>query len=542
MKKRTFAVAAALAATVAFTLSACAPAAPDAKAPNEAGPVVVSDKTLSIGTTSDVVNFNPVLGNSRTDSWVTNLMYPHLLMIDEKGKKQPNLATEWGYVDDKTGFYEIQEGLTWSDGEPLTAEDVAWTLNAVKRDEAPGTFFGQLGSLDEATAVSETRVELKLVAPDSSIIDEIGFWGVVVPKHIFEPQGSIADFSNDGSDGGWVGLGPFVMSDFQVGQHYTLERVEKYPLVEGGVPGPAKVVFRVYPDVNTEILALQSGEIDVIANALPPAQVDKLSKTDGIEVYEAPGLGYAHMVYNMEHPDLAKTEVRQALAHAVDYEAIRSVALLGQAVSTQSSPLMPVLADYHDDSLSEYAFDPEKSRELLEKAGYEADAQGNFGLKFTLIYSLQDSVTAQWAQMVKDSTAQAGIEVELKGAERNTYLAMTNEGNYELYAGNFAIMDDPVTNFSLSYLPGAAINYTRVDDPKLNALIEEAIVTFDESKKIDIMREANKIVHNEVYDNIMYTQNLFFATSSKWSGFEALPSELLSIVNPNSIASLSYAE
>lgn len=280
----------------------------------------------------------------------------------------------------------------------------------------------------------------------------------------------------------------------------------------------------------------------MIANALPPAQVEQLGNTDGLQVIEAPGLGYAHLVYNMDRPDLAKTEVRQALAHAVDYDAIRTVVLQGQAVSTGSSALMPVLAKYYDKSVKEYEFDPEKSRSLMEKAGYAADASGKFPVSFRLIYSLQDSVTSQWAQMVKDSAAEAGITIELQGTERNTYLSMTSEGDYDIYAGNFAIMDDPVTNFSLSYLPGGAINYTHVDDPDLNALIEEGMVTFDQDEKISIMRKANKIVHEQVYDNIMYTQNLFFAASDEWAGFIAKPSELLSIVNPLSLASAHPVE
>ncbi|WP_430591711.1 ABC transporter substrate-binding protein [Humidisolicoccus flavus] len=539
--KRKPVLAAVTAAVLVAGLSACAPSAPEGGG-GASGGGTTTDATLSIGTTTDVVNFNPVLGNSRTDSWVTNLMYPHLLSISDDGSKEAHVATDWGYVDETTGYYEIRDDLTWSDGEPLTAEDVAYTLNAVKADEAPGTFFGQLGNLDVAEAVSDTRVELTLTQPDSSIIDEIGFWGVVVPQHIFEPQGSIATFANDGSDGGWVGMGPFIMSDFQVGQHYTLERVEDYPLIESGTPAAAKVVFRVYPDVNTEILALQSGEIDVIANALPPAQVEQLRSTDGIEVIEAAGLGYAHLVYNMDQPDLANVLVRQALAHAVDYEAIRTVVLQGQAVSTGSSALMPVLANYYDETVTEYAFDPELSRSLMEEAGYVAGADGKFPISFRLIYSLQDSVTAQWATMVKDSAAQAGITIELQGTERNTYLAKTQEGDYDIYAGNFAIMDDPVTNFALSYLPGGAINYTHVDDPELNALIEEGMVTFDEEQKIEIMREANKIVHEQVYDNIMYTQNLFFAVSDEWTGFISKPSELLSIVNPLSLASATPVE
>lgn len=533
MRHRGFAFGAVAAAAV-LALSACAPQAPEEAA---GGTPTAGDDTLTIATTTDVVNYNPLIGNSRSDYWMTNLMYPHLLSIGDDGSKSAELATEWGYVDDTTGYYEIRDDMTWSDGTPVTANDVAFTMNAVKRDAPSGTFYGQMTNFESATAVSDTRVEITLTQPDSSIVEEIGFWGNVVPQHVFEPAGSVAEFPNDGSNGGWVSAGPFVMDSVQVGQSYTLERTEDYPLVEGGTPLPAKIVYRVFPDVNTEILALQSGEVDVIANSLPPAQVKQLQGTDGIEVQEVTGLGYSHMTYNMTNPDLAKVEVRQALAHAADYEAIRNVVLQGQAVSTGSSPLMPVLSKYYDDSITEYEFDTDKSRELMEKAGYTADANGMFPVSFRLIYSLQDPVTSQWAQLVKDSSAKAGISIELQGTERNTYLAMTNQGDFDIYAGNFAIMDDPVTNFALSYLPDGAINYTYVDDPELNALIAKAAQTFDEDEKISIMRDAAKIVHENVYDNIMYTQNLYVAHSSDWSGFISKPSELLSIVNPISVAS-----
>src|SRR3546814_18571281 len=92
---------------------------------------------------------------------------------------------------------------------------------------------------------------------------------------------------------------------------------------------------------------------------------------------------------------------------------------------------MPVLSEYYDDSITEYEYDPELSRELMEEAGYTADGSGMFPVSLRLLYSLQDPVTSQWAQLVKDGAAEAGIPIELQGLERNTYLAMTNEGDYD---------------------------------------------------------------------------------------------------------------
>ncbi|WP_236791101.1 ABC transporter substrate-binding protein [Amycolatopsis sp. GM8] len=528
------ALAGAAAVAVLFT-AACAPSGPPA------GESAVSDATLTIATTTDVVNYNPLIGNSRSDYWITNLMYPHLLSIQPDGSKGPELAEKWGYVNDTTGFYEIKPGLTWSDGQPLTAKDVAYTLNAVKKDKPAGTLYGQLANFDSATAVSDTRVEVKLSHPDASLIPEVGFWGNVVPQHVFEPAGSVAKFANDGSKGGWVSAGPYVLTSVQRGQSYTMKRVDNYPLVPGGKGKAAEVVYRVYPDVNTEILALKNGDVDVIANSLPPAQVKQLQSTPDIKVAEVPGLGYSHMTYNMTKPDLAKKDVRLALAHAVDYDAIRRVVLQGQAVSTGSSQLMPVLSAYYDKSVTEYEYNPDLSRQLLTQAGYKPDGNGNFPLSFRLIYSLQDPVTTQWATIVKDGAAKAGVTIQLQGIERNTYLAMTDKGDFDIYAGNFAIMDDPATNMSLAYLPGGAINYSYVDDPALNALIDKARVTFQQPDQIPIMRDAAKLVRDNVYDNIMYTQNLYVAYRSAWSGFAVKPSELLSIVNPVSVASATKA-
>lgn len=530
----------AAALSAALALGACAPEAPQSG--DGGGGQEVTDPTLTIATTTDVVNYNPLVGNSRSDYWITNLMYPHLLSIDENGEKQPELAKEWGYVDDTTGYYELESGMTWSDGKPLTAKDVAYTLNAVKRDAPAGTLYGQLSNFDKATAVSDTRVEVKLTKPDASVIPEIGFWGNVVPQHVFEPAGSVAKFANDGSAGGWVSAGPYVLTDVQRGQSYTLERKDDYPLVDGGEPKAAKVVYRVFPDVNTEILSLKNGDVDVIANSLPPAQVQELQNTEGITVQEVPGLGYSHMTYNMTKPDLANKDVRLALAHAVDYDAIRRVVLQDQAVSTGSSPIMPVLKEFYDDSIKEYEHDPKKSRALLEDAGYKADSSGNFDLSFRLIYSLQDPVTTQWATLVKAGAAEAGITIELQGLERNAYLAKTDAGDFDIYAGNFAIMDDPATNMSLTYLPGGAINYSYVDDPELTELIERAQVTFERDEQVPILQEAAKKVRDNVYDNVMYTQNLYVAHRDDWSGFTVKPSELLSIVNPISVASATKSE
>jgi peptide/nickel transport system substrate-binding protein len=511
---------------VVSAVAACSPSAPAESASGGAA----SDAVLTIATTTDVVNFNPLIGNSRTDSWITGLMYPRLLTIDANGAKQPYLAKDYGFTDPTTAFWNLREDMKWSDGKPVVADDVAYTINSILKDKPAGnTTYGQLVNVDSASAPSPTRVELKLKRPDSTVVTEVGFWMNVVPKHVFEPAGSVAKFANNSN---WVSSGPYKLTTVAKGQSYTLERVTPYPFAPNNTPTVAKIVYRVYPDVNTEILALKNGDVDLIANSLPPAQVKNLQGTPGIKVEQVPGLGYAHMTYNMKRQPLENLKVRQALAHAVNYEAIRSVVLQGQAVSTGSSPIPPVLKDFVDPSIKEYEFNTDLSKQLLAEAGYGAGKP----LSLTMIYSLQDAVTSQWAALVKDDAAKAGISINLQGMDRNTYLAKTAAGEYDIYAGNFAIMDDPTTNMALTYLPGGAINYSLVDDPALNELITKAQSTTDKGQQKQLAQDAAKLVRDNVYDNVMYMQNLYLAHSDKWSNFIVKPSELLSLVDPHSLA------
>lgn len=568
MKKKAInAAAVALAGITVLAVAACAPSAPGntsssgasssadssggglesspaadtgTGSSSPAAPSGGSGDTLTIATTSDVVNYNPLIGNSRTDLWITGLMYPKLLTISADGVKSANLATKWGYTDQLHGFYEIRSDMKWSDGEPVTAADVAYTMNAVKKDQPAGVITGQLSNFESATASSNTRVDVTLSAPDATVINEFGFWAEIVPEHVFSKHGSIAKFANDQPED-WVSAGPYKLTKVEQGQRYTLERVEPYPLVAGGVPGPAKVVYAVYPDVNSEILALRNGDVDLIANALPPSQVDQLKADPALVVEQIPGLGYTHLSYNMDRKPLDQLAVRRALSQTVDYQAIINVVYGGNAVSTNGSPVMPVLSSYYQ-ALEPYAYDPDAARKILEGAGYTADSSGNFPIKLGLIYSLQDPNASQYVSIIKDGAAKAGITIDLQGMERNTWLAKANDGDFDIYAGDFAIMDDPVTNMTLTYLPGGVINYSHVDDPKLNDLIKQAQVTTDQKVQIEKMQEAAEIVHDNVYDNVMFTQNLAVAHSKSWSGFVIQPSELLSIINPVSIASAVKAK
>ena len=493
---------------------------------------------LVVGTTADVVNFNPLVGNSRSDTWVTNLMYPRLMQMTASGSKDPYVATEWGYSEDGlTAWIEIRDDLTWNDGTPFTAEDVAFTITAVTTEKI-GTVAGLVPAFVSATAASPTRVEFTLSRPDSAFLTNIGFWMPIVPKHAFPEVGQVASFANDRD---WVSAGPFILTEVNAGQNYVLEAVENYPLVEAGRATVDEVEFRVFPDVNAQALALRAGDLDLIANALPAPIARTLQGQPGITIEQAPSLGWSHVLYNMNRPPLDNVEVRRALAHAVDYNAVRTIAMQGLAQSTNSSPISPVLSYWADPEAKEYAFDPELSKQILTEAGYsDANGDGFFDdLEFSLLYEQSAADIANWAQIMKDSAAQAGIRINLQGLERNTYLSRGREKDFDIYAGNWAVMEEPAAYLSLAYRTGGFINYASISDPELEALIDQAQAATTPEAVREPVQAAARLVSEKVYDNVLYYQTFQFAyNSDRWEGFVMQPSDLLSLVNPLSLASV----
>jgi peptide/nickel transport system substrate-binding protein len=493
---------------------------------------------LVVGTTADVVNYNPLVGNSRSDTWVTNLMYPRLMQMTAAGSKDPYVALDWGYSEDGlSAWLEIRDDLTWSDGTPFTADDIVFTITAVTTEKI-GITAGLVPAFVSATAASPTRVEFTLSRPDSTFLTNIGFWMPIVPKHAFPEVGSVATFANDSN---WVSAGPFILTEVERGQRYLLKAVENYPLVEGGRATLDEVEFRVFPDVNAEALALRAGDLDLIANALPAPIARTLQGQPGITVAQAPSLGWAHMLYNLQRPPLDNVQVRRALAHAVDYDAIRGIAMQGLAESTKSSVISPVLSYWADPDAAEYAFDPEMSKQLLTEAGYaDANNDGFFDdLTLSLLYEQSAADIANWAQIVKDSSAKAGIRIELVGLERNTYLARAREKDFDIYAGTWAVMEEPAAYLGLAFRSSGFINYASISDPQLEAYIDEAqAATTPEAVRVPVQAAA-RLVQEQVYDNVVYYQTFQFAyNSDKFDGFVVQPSDLLSLVNPLSLASV----
>jgi peptide/nickel transport system substrate-binding protein len=527
------ALAAGLAATVALT--GCGLNEDGSDSGTTAGEAV-----LRIGTTTDVSNFNPLQSLSKTDSWILNAMYPHLLRIDENAQKAPELAKSYGYEDDgKTAVFHLRDDFRWSDGKPVTAEDVKYSAEMIMEYKL-GNVAAKLTWVESIEATDATTVKFTLSQPYAPFAEGVGFWMSIVPKHVFEAAGDISKFANDSN---WVGAGPFVLDSVTKGQRYVMKRNEHYPLAPNGKAAVGQVEYRVYPDVNTMMLALRNGDIDLMATPVPVSAAKQFENDANIKLTKVGALGFAHLTYNMTNEQLAKQEVRQALSMSIDTRAIIDSVLQGDG-QQMAGPISPIFGEYDNTELQPYPFDPAAAKAKLTEAGFkDADGDGFFdGLTFDVTCDQSNANISRVVQLFRESAAESGIKLENKCVERNTFLARVKNGEYDIDATQWGVFDNPMDQLRSTYLssnPGG-INYNLLKSEEMDRLINDAAGTTDPEAFKAKIKNIDKVVHEQAYLTPLYVENFQFAyNASKFTGFVASPSDLLGMVTAYSLAQVT---
>lgn len=537
MIKKSRLLGAALVTAAMLAVSGCAL---NAESPE---PTTASELTLRIGTTTDVANFNPLQSLSKTDSWILNAMYPHLLRIDENAEKVPELASGYEYEDEgRTVIFTLRDDFEWTDGTAVTSADVKFAAEAIMEHKL-GNVAAKLTWVESIETPDATTVVFNLSQPYAPFAEGVGFWMPIVPAHIFSEVENLAEFSND-SD--WVGAGAYVLDSMVRGQRYVLKSNENYPYAPEGGAEVDTVEYVVYPDINTMILALKNGDIDLMGNPVPASAAASLESDKNIKMMNVDSLGFAHLTYNMQNPTLARQEVRQALSMVVDTESIIATILQGTG-KEMVGPISPTFAEYDNTTLKAYPFDPKGARALLEKSGF-TDADGNGmldGATFEMICDQSNANLTRVAEVVRENASEAGIEINLACVERNTFLARTKSGEYEIDLSQWGVFDNPMDQLRSTYLssnPGG-INYNLVQDPALDELVNDAASTVDREDFVKKIKGIDKYVHEQALLTPLYVEEFRFAyRADRVTGFVPSPSDLLGMVTGYSLAQVTAAK
>lgn len=475
----------------AFLLCLDPPA--EAGGPAAAGKIVISRSV-------DVTSLDPHKAISSVDLNYCTTVFDALLRRTGSDEILPNLAESYRKIDPTTWEFTIRKGVFFHNGDPLTAADVVFSINRAIHSKSPLITFP--GSLQSIVAAGPRTVRIVTARPDPILPNRMAFAAYIVPEKYIREKGD-AHFAQHP-----VGTGRYRFVSRPAGDLVKLEANDRY---WGPKPATVKtLVFRSIPDPVKRVKALIKGEVDLAAG-IPPTLVPSLRDDPGIDVITGHSGRLIFVGMNLLGPGgspLSDRRVRQAIAHAVDREALVKGALMG-AGEPLATPLVKQVFG-HDPSIRAYPYDPEKAKKLLAEAGWPdgfetvlATPSGRY---------IRDR---EVASAVADMLGKVGIRARVKAYEWAEYMRMLQTRQlgplYLLGWGNTIFDADGIMVPLLS--SGSAISH--YSNPKLDRLLEAARFEMDRDKRKALYRESLLLIHEDVPGIFLYEQVESYGVSKK---------------------------
>lgn len=359
---------------------------------------------------------NPLLNDANpVDQTLTNLIFDGLTRYDEKGRLTPALAREWTVSEDgRTIGFTLRDDVRWHDGEPLTADDVAFTYGLMQDENFPGLpGLTTLWRNVTITVASETGITFTLPTPYGPFLDATTRG--ILPAHQLEgvTAATLADHPFNHAP---IGTGPFMVVPGDDWQTTGQLRLAPNPVHWWQGTQLSSLIFRFYPDNEALLQAFDAGEIQAISSVpdeLLPAAADR----PGMRLFTAPDERYSQLLFNQTEsgaPALRSANFRKALAYSLDREALIDTALNGQGLPLDG-PYLPTSWAYNPGQLTSYTYQPATADNLFAESGWPLPGEGGIrqreGVTLTLRLLVPDvPLRLALAQAIVEQWRAAGIE------------------------------------------------------------------------------------------------------------------------------------
>jgi peptide/nickel transport system substrate-binding protein len=539
------------AAAVSLTFAALALPGAGAQSPTPEDQKI----TFVYGDTQEPSSINPMRGYLAVDFyfWAWSYHLPISFRVEDLGAA-PDLVTDVAVGEDgKTFTYTIRDDVTWSDGQPLTAEDLAFTLNLYKNNHAyiPQ---GYLGIMESAEATSPTTVEIITKSPTSLFAGEVPYlYTYVLPKHVWEGFDKPKQFDNVPM----VGSGPFFVAEYKRGQFVRLER---NPHWSGPEPYIDEIIFRIFKNEDALAEALKQGEID-FAYLDTPNVFNSLKGEPNIETYNGVRPEFDEIAMNTGsayqpsdppfkphgdgHPALTDPVVRRAIRMAINSEEVTEKVHLGfaQPGTTIIPPVSIAGARWVPSEEEMIPFDIEGANQLLEDAGYvDSDGDGvremppgsqdpGRPLEFRYYVQTDDRNTVRAAPFIQSWLEQIGIQADVTAMNSGRLGDEINAGTFDLFHWGWVPDPDPdgiLQNFTCGDRPPNAQTYGDNDayycNPEYDAMYEQQLTTLDPEARFEIVHEMQRLFYNDAaYAVLWYPPFLQAYRTDTFTGFVPQP-------------------
>lgn len=515
MKKRNRILSLLLAGAMALGLTACGASNAGAAA-DETGSAAVStesassdtaasgEKIINVGVTNTLGSLNPLLLNGgEINKYATGLMFLPLMELDADLNFEGMLADSITTEDNKNFIVHIDDAATWSDGTPVTADDVVYTALRLASPVIGNTammyyVFEGVGddgfveegaeSIDGIQKVDDKTVQFttKEEMPITTFENSYARYLLTLPKHVIEQYSeeelSTADWFNHPD----VVSGPFIVTDFDVDHYISYEANKDY---WKGAPKIDKLNIKIV-DGSQLYAGLQSGEIDITQQTMsdiPQEDYESVEALDNVDVvYGSPVTNQSVFIQTKNVPDV---KVRQAMLYAIDRQQILEELLNGHGEIVDG--FLSSASPFYDDSLTPVSYDPEKAKTLLEEAGWD----GSQTIRFYV--NSGDSTFVNAASIIAAEWAAVGIKAEIQTVDFATLMSVAGTEDYDVLAVQYTYAPvDPYPD--VAWLLGGEGSWTGYSDDTLNDALTKSQLTSDPEETKELFSVVDKKVQEDV--------------------------------------------
>ncbi|WP_425995045.1 ABC transporter substrate-binding protein [Afipia sp. DC4300-2b1] len=458
--------------------------------------------TLTTIVQPEPVTLTPAANTAQPTQYVAANIFDGLVYYDLDLKPQPSLAQSWTVAPDGlTITFNLRKGVKWHDGKPFSSADVKWSLENVWKTIHPRNraIFENVANVDTP---DEATVILRLSKPSLPILSVInGVGAPILPKHLYEGT----DILNNPYNNKPVGTGAFVFKEWKKGEYVLLERNPDY--WEPKKPYLDKIVFKVIPDAAARAAAIEKGEVQYAAfNPVPFRDVERLAKLPAIKV-ETGGYDWLSPVLyfdlNVENTYLKDVRVRQAIAHAVDKDALAKVVWYGYG-KPAASAVPSTLTSFHDATVPKYPFDLKKAEALLDEAGFKRGADG---VRFTLNHDFlpYGDDYKRTGEYLKQALKRVGIEVNIRSQDTAAFIKRVYaDRDFDISSSWNGAFPDPQIGIVREYWSGWLgtktpwTNGSGYRNAEVDGLIQAAAIEGNPAKRVEGFKRFQQIVQRDV--------------------------------------------
>ncbi len=495
--------ATAVSAALLLSLAACATDEPEpVENGDDASPSTSTEtesQTLIAAIGGEPDQLDPHITSAYFSFQVLENVYDTLVEPDENLAMQPALAESWEVSDDLlTWTFDLREGVTFHDGSDFTADDVVYSYKRII-DEALNPSW-RFASVTDVVAVDDFTVEIQLSSPTPNLLAAIGgYKGMSIVSQANVESGEIV--SNP------IGTGPFKMESYDVADSIVLSANEDY---WGGAPAIDELEFRFIAEGSTALTALRNGEIHW-TDSIPPQSVEDLSSESGISLGQVGSSDYWYLAFNMNRTPWDDVRVRQAVAYALDREAITTAALLGNATVNQTA--IPASSDWSSD-YAPYSLDLETAQSLMDEAGVDS-------AEMELMVSSDYPETVTAAQVISAQLAEIGINVSITTLDFSTWLDGQANGDFDMLMMGWLGNIDPDDFYYAQHHSTGGFNAQGYSNPEVDELLDSGRTTADPEARKVFYDDAAKIIVDEVSYLYLYNPDVVQAWSDSVQGYVA---------------------